>query len=86
MNLWHSALEQTRSQTSLVGIPWEEILIATVMFLDFHLPLYTVADPPAPSDSPNVKSLYSIVAITQAAIFYIVSLAYPGSSGAQLPD
>ena len=37
--------------------------MATSMSLDFHLPLYTVADPPVPSGFPNSRSQYSIEAI-----------------------
>ena len=54
--------KQVRTSLEETGA-WEKVLIATVLFLDFHLPLRTVANPPSPIKLSISKSLYSIAAI-----------------------
>lgn len=63
--LWNcNSTSETLSwnQTSLVRVSWSEVLMATVISLDFHLPLKSAAAP-LPSCFSNTRSLCSIVAI-----------------------
>ena len=60
------------NQTSVVGITAGKVLIATVMFFDFHMPLQTAANPPAPTRSLISRSLYWIVAIVN--LYHVAQL------------